>query len=244
MMLEVVNVCKRYTGDKLTVDNVSFSVDKGTIYGLLGPNGAGKTTLMQMISTLLKPTSGNIYINGLQAPKDTLQIHKMIGFLTTEVKLDPISTPNKLYNFFAELYEIPKPYIKDKRQQDFDRFGITPFADKRIVDLSTGMKQKVSIAISLIHEPPLIIFDEPTNGLDILTSKMVTDYLLELKEQGRTIILSTHIFSLAESLCDEIGILVDGKLVMSGSAPDLTEYTNSKNFEEAFFKIYSEHHKE
>ena len=244
MMLDVVNVSKRYTGDKLTVDNVSFSVDKGTIYGLLGPNGAGKTTLMQMIATLLKPTAGAIYIDGYRAPKDTLQIHKMIGFLTTEVKLDPISTPNRLYNFFAELYEIPKQYIKDKRQQDFDRFGITPFADKRIVDLSTGMKQKVSIAISLIHEPPLIIFDEPTNGLDILTSKLVTDYLLELKEQGRTIILSTHIFSLAESLCDEIGILVDGKLVLSGSAAELTEATNSRNFEEAFFKIYSEHHKE
>lgn len=244
MMLDVVNVSKRYTGDKLTVDNVSFSVDKGTIYGLLGPNGAGKTTLMQMIATLLKPTAGEIYINGYKAPRDTLQIHKLIGFLTTEVKLDPISTPNKLYNFFAELYEIPKQYIKDKRQQDFDRFGITPFADKRIVDLSTGMKQKVSIAISLIHEPPLIIFDEPTNGLDILTSKLVTDYLLELKSQGRTILLSTHIFSLAESLCDEIGILVDGKLVLSGSAAELTEQTNSKNFEEAFFKIYSEHHKE
>ena len=244
MMLDVVNVSKRYTGDKLTVDNVSFSVDKGTIYGLLGPNGAGKTTLMQMIATLLKPTAGEIYINGYKAPRDTLQIHNLIGFLTTEVKLDPISTPNKLYNFFAELYEIPKQYIKDKRQQDFDRFGITPFADKRIVDLSTGMKQKVSIAISLIHEPPLIIFDEPTNGLDILTSKLVTDYLLELKSQGRTILLSTHIFSLAESLCDEIGILVDGKLVLSGSAAELTEQTDSKNFEEAFFKIYSEHHKE
>ena len=244
MIIEVVNVCKRYVGDKLTVDNVSFSVDRGTIYGLLGPNGAGKTTLMQMIATLLKPTSGNIYIDGLQAPRDTLEIHRKIGFLTTEVKLDPISTPNRLYDFFSELYDIPKNEIKERRERDFERFGITPFADKRIVDLSTGMKQKVSIAISLMHEPPVIIFDEPTNGLDILTSKMVTDYLLELKSQGRTIILSTHIFSLAESLCDEIGILVDGRLVTSGSAKELTEQTGSANFEEAFFKIYSENHKE
>ncbi|MCR5618427.1 MAG: ABC transporter ATP-binding protein [Clostridiales bacterium] len=244
MIIEVVNVCKRYVGDKLTVDNVSFSVDRGTIYGLLGPNGAGKTTLMQMIATLLKPTSGNIYIDGLQAPRDTLEIHRKIGFLTTEVKLDPISTPNRLYDFFSELYDIPKNEIKERRERDFERFGITPFADKRIVDLSTGMKQKVSIAISLMHEPPVIIFDEPTNGLDILTSKMVTDYLLELKSQGRTIILSTHIFSLAESLCDEIGILVDGRLVTSGSAKKLTEQTGSANFEEAFFKIYSENHKE
>ena len=244
MMVEVCNVCKRYTEKKLTVDNVSFSVVAVSLKKQLGPNGAGKTTLMQMISTLLKPTSGEIYIAGLKAPKDTLEIHRKIGFLTTEVKLDPGSTPNKLYDFFAELYDIPKETVKEKKQRDFDRFGIMPFADKRIVDLSTGMKQKVSICISLMHEPPVIIFDEPTNGLDILTSKQVTDYLLELKAEGRAIILSTHIFQLAESLCDVIGVLVDGKLVASGSAAELTEMTGSKNFEEAFFKIYSEYHKE
>ena len=244
MMIEVKNVCKRYTEEKLTVDNVSFSVDAGTVFGLLGPNGAGKTTLMQMISTLLKPTSGEIMIDGLRTPKDTLEIHRKIGFLTTEVKLDPLSTPNKLYDFFAELYDIPAEAIDSRKEADFDRFGITPFADKRIIDLSTGMKQKVSIAISLMHEPPVIIFDEPTNGLDILTSKQVTDYLLELKAQGRAIILSTHIFQLAESLCDVIGVLVDGKLVNVGSAEELTRLTGSKNFEEAFFKIYKENHEE
>ena len=244
MMVEVCNVCKRYTEKKLTVDNVSFSVDGGTVYGLLGPNGAGKTTLMQMIATLLKPTSGEIYIAGLKAPKDALEIHRKIGFLTTEVKLDPASTPNRLYDFFAELYDIPKAVVKEKKQKDFDRFGIQPFADKRIVDLSTGMKQKVSIVISLVHEPPVIIFDEPTNGLDILTSKQVTDYLLELKAEGRAIILSTHIFQLTESLCDEIGILVDGRLVASGSAKELIKMTETNTFEEAFFKIYSDYHKE
>ncbi len=243
-MIEVRNVCKRYTEEKLTVDNVSFSVEAGMVFGLLGPNGAGKTTLMQMISTLLKPTSGEIIIDGLRAPGDTLEIHKKIGFLTTEVKLDPLSTPNRLYDFFAELYDIPSGSIDARKEADFERFGITPFADKRIVDLSTGMKQKVSIAISLMHEPPVIIFDEPTNGLDILTSKQVTDYLLELKAQGRAIILSTHIFQLAESLCDVIGVLVDGKLVNVGTAEELTQLTGSKDFEEAFFKIYRENHKE
>ena len=244
MMVELHNVCKRYTEEKLTVDNVSFEVKEGTVFGLLGPNGAGKTTLMQMIATLLKPTSGEIVIDGLTAPKDTLEIHKRIGFLTTEVKLDPLSTPNKLYDFFAELYDLPEESIDAKKETDFERFGITPFADKRIVDLSTGMKQKVSIAISLMHEPPVIIFDEPTNGLDILTSKQVTDYLLELKKQGRAIILSTHIFQLAESLCDVIGILVDGKLVDIGTAEELTAKTGQKTFEDAFFKIYTENHKE
>ena len=243
-MLEVQNVCKRYGEDKLVVDDVSFSVDKGEIYGLLGPNGAGKTSLMLMIATLLKPTAGTITIDGLSAPKDTLEIHSKIGFLTTEVKLDPLSTPNKLYDFFAELYSLPVHKIAEMKAEDFDRFGIGPFADKRIVDLSTGMKQKVSIAISLMHRPSLIIFDEPTNGLDILTSKQVTDYLLQLKAEGRTIILSTHIFQLVESLCDRIGVLVDGHLVAEGSAEELTRQTESRNFEEAFFKIYTSHHSE
>ena len=119
-----------------------------------------------------------------------------------------------------------------------------PFKDKRINELSTGMKQKASIAISLIHNPPVIIFDEPTNGLDILTSKQVTDYLLELKEEGHSIILSTHIFSVAESLCDEIAILVDGRIVAQGDVQSLIEQSEAKDFEEAFFKIYVEHHVE
>lgn len=243
-MIELKNVCKRYSSEKMTVSDVSFKVEPGVIYGLLGPNGAGKTTLMQMISTLLKPTSGKVFVCGTDTTEDPLGVHKKIGFLTTEVKLDPISTPNKLYDFFARLYDIPEDQIQNKKIVDFNRFEITPFADKRIVELSTGMKQKISICISLIHEPPVIIFDEPTNGLDILTSKQVTDYLLELKAAGRTIVLSTHIFSLAEDLCDDIGILVDGRIVASGSPAELCALTGEETFEKAFFKLYTEHHKE
>ena len=228
----------------MIVKGVSFSVKEGTIYGLLGPNGAGKTTLMQMMATLLKPTEGTIKICGKDTSKDTLEIHKLIGFLTTEVKLDPLSTPDKLYDFFASLYDLPTEGLQERKQRDFDRFGITPFAKKRIVELSTGMKQKISICISLIHEPPVIIFDEPTNGLDILTSKQVTDYLKELAKSGRTIILSTHIFSLAESLCDEIGVLVDGKIVASGTSQELCELTGKETFEEAFFELYTKNHHE
>jgi sodium transport system ATP-binding protein len=134
--------------------------------------------------------------------------------------------------------------LKDRRVQSFARFGIAPFADKRINELSTGMKQKISIAISLIHNPPVIIFDEPTNGLDILTSKQVTDYLKELKEQGHAIILSTHIFSVAEELCDEIAILVDGRIAAQGTVEQLVKQAEAENFEKAFFKIYVENHVE
>jgi len=243
-MISVNHVSKRYNKRDMVVDDVSFTVEKGRIFGLLGPNGAGKTTLMQMIATLLEPTSGIVSICGLDTKASAQEIRKKIGFLTTEIKLDPLSTPNQLFDFFSELYDIPKEKIASHKQESFARFGIGPFADKRIAELSTGMKQKISIVISLIHDPQVIIFDEPTNGLDIITSRQVMDYLLELREKGCCVLLSTHIFSVAEQLCDEIAILVDGKIVDQGSAKELAEKTGSTTFEEAFFKLYSEHHRE
>lgn len=243
-MIRVNDIHKSYTKTSETIKGVSFEIGKGTIFGLLGPNGAGKTTLMQIIATLMKPTSGTIEIAGLSPDKDLLKIHSLIGFLTTEIKLDPVSTPDDLFDFFADLYDIPKNEIKQRKEKAFNRFGITPFAKRKISELSTGMKQKISIAISLLHEPPIIIFDEPTNGLDILTSRQVTDYLKELKNEGRCIVLSTHIFSVAEELCDEVAILVDGMIVAQGTVDELVKISGEKNFEDAFFKIYVENHKE
>lgn len=243
-MISVNDVHKSYTAGKEIIKGVSFEVKDGMIFGLLGPNGAGKTTLMQMISTLLAPTSGSITIDGLNAKDNLLEIHRRIGYLTTEVRLDPMSTPDKLWDFFAFLYDIPKKDAVKRKEDIFGKLGIMPFKNKRIQELSTGMKQKASIAISLIHNPQVIVFDEPTNGLDILTSKHVTDYLLELKNEGHSIILSTHIFSVAESLCDEIAILIDGKIAAQGDVKYLTELAEAKNFEEAFFNLYVKHHVE
>ncbi|MBR1798033.1 MAG: ABC transporter ATP-binding protein [Clostridiales bacterium] len=243
-MIVVNDVHKSYNASKEIIKGVSFQVKDGVIYGLLGPNGAGKTTLMQMISTLLTPSSGDITIDGLNAKNDLLEIHRRIGYLTTEVRLDPMSTPDRLWDFFAELYDIPQRDSRARKDYIFGKLGITPFAKKRVSELSTGMKQKASIAISLIHDPHVIIFDEPTNGLDILTSKQVTDYLLELKNEGHSIILSTHIFSVAESLCDEIAILIDGRIAASGSVQELIKLAGTDSFEEAFFKLYVENHVE
>ena len=243
-MISVNDVHKSYTAGKEIIKGVSFEVKDGMIFGLLGPNGAGKTTLMQMISTLLAPTSGSITIDGLNAKDNLLEIHRRIGYLTTEVRLDPMSTPDKLWDFFASLYDIPKKDAVKRKEDIFGKLGIMPFKNKRIQELSTGMKQKASIAISLIHNPQVIVFDEPTNGLDILTSKQVTDYLIELKNEGHSIILSTHIFSVAESLCDEIAILIDGKIAAQGDVKYLTELAEAKNFEEAFFNLYVKNHVE
>ncbi len=243
-MIQVSHVTKRYQHSVSVVDDVSFSVREGQIFGLLGPNGAGKTTIMQMISTLLTPSSGDITIYGLNTKTDAREIRKMIGFLTSEVKLDPFSTPDKLFRFFGDLYQIDRSVAEQRKEESFERFGIEPFAKKKIIELSTGMKQKISIAISLIHNPPVIIFDEPTNGLDILTAHQVTNYLRELRADGHIVLLSTHIFSVAQDLCDELSILVDGRIVAQGTVSSLMELTGAATFENAFFDLYTRYHKE
>jgi len=243
-MIQAVNVSKKYPSSVNVVDDVNFAVQEGRIFGLLGPNGAGKTTLMQMISTLLLPTSGDILIYGMNTKDQARAIRRKIGFLTSEVKLDPFSTPDKLFRFFGELYQMDRDLVEQKKVESFDRFDITPFAGKKIIELSTGMRQKISIAISLIHNPPVVIFDEPTNGLDILTAHQVTDYLRELRNNGHIVLLSTHIFSVAQDLCDELAVMVDGRIAAQGSVSSIMETTGATTFEEAFFRLYTQNHKE
>lgn len=243
-MIDVSNVSKAYKSDLFVVKDVSFQVKSGQIFGLLGPNGAGKTTLMQMIATLLKPSSGQITICDMDTVENEIEIRKKMGFLTSDVKLEPNSTPDKLFNYFGSLYGLDKKTIQQRKEESFERFGIAPFAYKKINQLSTGMSQKISISISLIHNPEVIIFDEPTNGLDILTSYQVCNYLQDLRSKGRTILLSTHIFSVAEMLCDRIAILIDGKNVAEGSVSELLSYADEPTFEKVFLSLYTRHHKE
>ena len=221
---------------KVAVDDISFKVNKGEIFGLLGPNGAGKTTTLRMLATLIKPDSGNAYICGKSVVGQDEDVRRIIGFLTSELKLDDFFTPNYLFDFFSDLYGV-EPEIKTKRKYElFKQFGIDKFAEVKLANLSTGMKQKVSLVISIVHDPEFIIFDEPTNGLDVLTAKVVTDFLLQLKNQGKTIILSTHIFSLVEKLCDRVGIIIDGKLIAIDSLENLTKRSSLEN---TFFDLYN-----
>lgn len=220
---------------KVAVNDLSFVMYKGEIYGLLGPNGAGKTTTLRMLSTLIKPDEGDAYINGVSIRKEPEKIRKMIGFLTSDLKLENSFTPNYLFDYFSSLHGVDNKIREERKEKLFKRFGIDKFKEVKIGDLSTGMKQKVSIVISLVHDPDFIIFDEPTNGLDVITAKVVTDYLIELKNEGKSILLSTHIFSLVEKICDRVGIIINGKMIVSDKINILT---NNKNLEEAFFDIY------
>lgn len=222
--------------EKTAVNGLSFRAKRGEIYGLLGPNGAGKTTTLRMLATLIKPDEGDAVINGYSIVKQPDKVRSQIGFLTSELKPDEFFTPSYMFDFFSELQNIPTQVRDERKKMLFSRFGIDRFAETKISDLSTGMKQKTSIAISLVHDPEFIIFDEPTNGLDVLTAKSVTDFLLELKEQGKTILLSTHIFSLVEKICDRVGIIIDGKMAVEDAVENLTK---EKNLEEVFFDVYA-----
>ena len=249
-ILQVEGLCKTFrlsakqqklekTHDKVrtAVDHLNFTANEGEIFGLLGPNGAGKTTTLRMLATLIKPDSGDAIIDGSSIVKAPDQVRSKIGFLTSELKLEDFFTPNYLFDFFSHLHQVPDETIQSRKEQLFTRFGISPFAEVKVANLSTGMKQKVSLAISIVHNPDIIIFDEPTNGLDVLTAKVVTDFLLELKKQGKTVIVSTHIFSLIEKICDRVGIIIQGKMILCDS---LTQVCAGKSLEDRFFEICAE----
>ena len=229
---------------KKAVDNLSLTVNDGEIFGLLGTNGAGKTTTLRCMATLLKPTEGQITVNGADTVKDSEKVRRTIGFLTNEIKMDPQFSADYMFSFFGGLREMTEEQISRRREELFEYFGITEFKDKKIEELSSGMKQKVSIAVSLIHHPEIVIFDEPTTGLDIITAKAVIDYLQKLKTEGKTIVISTHIMSEAQKLCDRIAIIIDGRLVACGTLDMLLEETNAGDLEEAFFEYYKKHSQE
>lgn len=226
------------------VDKLSLTARPGEIYGLLGPNGAGKTTALRCVASLLKPTQGNIKVKDYDTVEDSQSVRKTIGFLTNEIKLDPQFSPRYMFGFFGRLHGLDERVIEERREELFDYFGIKDFQDKKIEELSSGMKQKASLAVSLVHNPEVIIFDEPTSGLDIITARNVTDYLKHLRDEGRTVIISTHIMTEAEKLCDRIGIIINGVLVLEGTLTEILDRTNTKDLEDAFFELYKIHNKE
>ena len=223
---------------KVAVDNLSFTANRGEIFGLLGPNGAGKTTTLRMLATLIRPDEGDATLDGVSVVKDPDTVRSRVGFLTGELKLEDFFTPNYLFDFFASLHGVDPATAAARKAELFGKFGIDEFAEVKVGNLSTGMKQKVSLVISVVHDPDVIIFDEPTNGLDVLTAKVVTDFLLELRERGKTIILSTHIFSLVEKLCDRVGVIIGGRMV---ACDTLTAVCDGMSLEDRFFELYKAH---
>jgi sodium transport system ATP-binding protein len=223
------------------VQDVSFRCQPGRIFSLLGPNGAGKTTTLRMIATILRPSSGQIRVNGYDAAQEGRQVRAQIGFLTGSTGLYDRLTPNELVKYFADLYQVKKDRFNKQKEYLFDLLGIHEFAHKRIGQLSTGMKQKVSIARTIIHEPPIIVFDEPTSGLDVITAESIISLIRQCKNEGKTIIFSSHIMSEVELLCDDLAIIHKGKLIYNDSMDNFHASMQTNSLTREFIRIVSEH---
>ena len=236
VVVNINNVTKDYKNNRGNF-NISFNIKENEVVGIAGENGAGKTTALRIISSLIKPDEGLVKLNGEDIYKDVYSYRKRVGFLTSELKLDGFFTPDYTFTYMSRLYGIDEETIKANKEKIFNRFGINRFKDVKIADLSTGMKQKVSLAISLCNNPEIIIFDEPTNGLDIVATKDVEDYLISLKGENKIILISTHIFSIIEKLCDKVAVILHGEKVLEG---DLKELTKEKSLSDIFFELYRE----
>ena len=221
---------------KEVLKGISFVCKPGEIFGLLGPNGAGKTTTLRCISTLIKPTAGSIKVNGYDVLKDDRKVRSIIGFLTSDMKLDGFFTPDYMMDYFGRLNKMSEASIAERKETLIKELHMEEFRHKKIDKLSSGMKQKTSIAISLIHDPDVIIFDEPTNGLDVITAKNVTDFLKKYAKEGKTVLISTHIMGVAEQICDKIGILIEGMVKELGTLDEIVKSNQAHNLEDVFFR--------
>ncbi|MBI5705772.1 MAG: ATP-binding cassette domain-containing protein [Armatimonadetes bacterium] len=219
------------------VKDVSFTAHPGQVYGLLGVNGAGKTTVLRMLSTVLTPTAGTASVAGFDVASHPEKVRASIGFMSTSTAIYGRLNPKEFLRFFGGLYGLEGTRLLERVEAVMDRLCIHEFADRLCDKLSTGQKQRVSIARTILHDPPVLFFDEPTVGLDVVTSQTVLEFIEEARGQGKTIVFSTHIMSEAERLCDDVGVIHEGEIRGKGSVPQLLEETGAQSLEKAFLKL-------
>jgi sodium transport system ATP-binding protein len=243
-MIEVIELAKHFEDKKRgvirAVDGVSFECRPGEIFGLLGPNGAGKTTTLRMLATILTPTGGTARIGGYDIRTQSQEVRRHIGFLSNAMNLYERMTAREMIAYFGALYGMPKSRIESRIEEVFHELDMNEFGDRRCDKLSTGQRQRVSIARTILHEPPVLFFDEPTTGLDIVVARTITRFIRRCSEQGRTVVLSTHIMSEVEALCSRVAIIAGGRLAAYGTLPELRRETGKEAFEEVFFQIIGE----
>jgi sodium transport system ATP-binding protein len=242
-MLQVRELRKSYAdargGQFTALSGVSFAAHAGEIFGLLGPNGAGKTTLLRILSTVLKPTSGVAHVAGYDVVRDAAAVRRNIGFVSCNTALYDRMTAAETVEYFGRLHGLAHQPLRERLNDVFRRFSMTHMRDLPVGKMSTGMKQKVSIARAIVHDPPVLIFDEATVGLDVLAARAVLDTIALLRDQGKCVILSTHIMREAERLCDRLAIIHRGQILASGSLDELRECHRENDLEEIFFRLIS-----
>jgi sodium transport system ATP-binding protein len=221
-------------GEIRAVDGIDFSCRRGEIFGLLGANGAGKTTTLRMLSTILRPTDGEAFVMGRSVREEPDAVRGHVGFYSASTALYPRLTARETLEFFAKINKYPRDRLEGQLEKITKRFGLSDYAGSRVDKLSSGMKQKVSIARTVVHDPPVLIFDEPTVGLDVLNALELRQTIAELRSEGKTIIFSTHIMSEAEKLCDRIAIIHRGKILACDTLEGLRQATEQHYLEDIF----------
>lgn len=221
-------------GEVRAVDGIDFDCGKGEVFGLLGANGAGKTTTLRMLATILRPTAGSARVAGHDVVEEPEAVRRNLGFYSASTALYPRLTARETLEFFARINHYPEERVERRVDELVERFGIAEYAGARVEKLSSGMKQKVSIARTVVHDPPILVFDEPTVGLDVMNALEMQKVVHALREEGKTIIFSTHIMSEAEKLCDRIGILHRGSILALGTLDEHRERTGKHYLEDIF----------
>jgi sodium transport system ATP-binding protein len=221
-------------GEVRAVDGIDFDCRPGEIFGLLGANGAGKTTTLRMLATILKPTGGQASLNGHDVLTDPEAVRRSLGFFSASTALYPRLTGRETLEFFARINRYPSDRVAERVDSLIERFGIAEYANARVEKLSSGMKQKISIARTIAHDPPVLIFDEPTVGLDVMAAIEMQHVVGELRDEGKTIIFSTHIMSEAQKLCDRIGIIHRGRILALGTLEEHRQATGEHYLEDIF----------
>jgi sodium transport system ATP-binding protein len=222
------------------VNTISFDCKPGRIFSLLGPNGAGKTTTLRMIAGIINPSSGTAIVDGIDISKGNDEVKKRVGFLTGSTGLYERLNPDETIEFFGKLYKIPEAQLSERKEYLFEKLGINDFRKKRIGQMSTGMKQKVSIARTLIHDPEVLIFDEPTSGLDVITAESIIDLIRESKENNKTVIFSSHIMSEVDLLCDDLAIINKGAIIYNDTFENFKAEMKAPNLTQEFINRVKE----
>lgn len=247
-MIHVENLTKSYSdlrrGQFIALNGISFQAQAGEIFGLLGPNGAGKTTALRILSTMLRPTSGSVRINGYDVVTQPAFVRHQIGFVSTNTAVYDRMTAWEMVEYFGRLYGIAPEPLRQRMEDVFERLQMNEIRDVLGAKMSTGMKQKVSIARAIVHDPPVLIFDEATVGLDVLVARALLQTVSELRDHGKCIIFSTHIMHEADRLCNRVAIMHRGNLLADGELSELREAHHEPDLEELFFKLISEHERQ
>ena len=219
------------------VDGISFRCCPGRVFGLLGPNGAGKTTALRMIATMLRPSSGTITVAGIDAVTDPRGVRAHIGFLTGNTGLYDRLTATEMVKYHADLHRMDPALFEERRRKLFTMLDMEEFANRRISRLSTGMRQKISIARTIINDPGVMIFDEPTSGLDVMTSRRIVELIRSCRDEGKTVLFSTHIMGEVPLLCDDIAIIHKGRLFFNGTKEEFEAQMTELTYEDEFIKL-------